>query len=83
VQFQGLGGLLKTKFLEGDTPSGPWLRWLALIVARFNASLVVVPIPASATAKGTPNECAIDRAGGWFYLCVAQDVWLRSPLSTF
>lgn len=37
--------------------------------------------PVNATDPGTPGQIAYD--GSFFYLCVATDTWVRTPLATW
>jgi hypothetical protein len=47
----------------------------------LDSAAVVVPVPASATAAGKPNQIAYDATH--MYLCVAENVWVRATLTTF
>lgn len=40
-----------------------------------------VGVPASATANGTPGQVAYDATH--FYVCVADNTWVRATLATF
>jgi hypothetical protein len=48
----------------------------------FDASAVtVVPVPATSTSPGKPNQIAY--GGGFLYMCVATNTWVRLALTTF
>jgi hypothetical protein len=80
VQFQGLGGLRKTKFLEGDVPSAPWLKWMNLLPVRLS-SPVTSDAPATSTATGVQGEIRQD--ANFLYVCVSTNTWRRIALSAF
>jgi hypothetical protein len=54
------------------------VRFLATTVATRLASATA---PASATAGGSPGQVAYDSS--YIYVCVAQNTWVRAPLSTW
>lgn len=39
--------------------------------------------PASASAKGTAGQYFIDGTGGYLYVCVATDTWMRCEIATW
>lgn len=41
----------------------------------------IVNVPSSATSTGVQNQIAYD--SNYFYICVAENTWVRSPLSTW
>jgi hypothetical protein len=43
---------------------------------------IFVDTPASATATGVPGQMASDASGN-FYLCIAEDTWVRTLLATW
>ena len=47
----------------------------------LDSAVVVVPVPASATAPGKPNQIAYDATH--VYVCVAVNTWVRATLATF
>lgn len=80
MQFQGVGGLVKTKVLDGDFFSAPWIRFLSLIPLRLT-SPVTSDAPALATSLGKPGEIRQD--GSFLYVCTAENTWKRAALNTF
>jgi hypothetical protein len=49
--------------------------------AILDNAVVVVPVPASSTAAGKPNQIAY--SAGFLYVCVAPNTWVRLALTTF
>jgi hypothetical protein len=47
----------------------------------LDSAATVVPVPASATAAGKPNQIAYDATH--IYVCVAVNTWVRATLATF
>jgi hypothetical protein len=50
-------------------------------VAQVAGALSWTTVPANATAPGTAGQLAYD--AGFIYVCVAANVWVRSPLTTW
>ena len=42
---------------------------------------VIVPVPASASAKGKAGEIAVDSS--YVYICIATDTWKRVAIATW
>ena len=80
MQFQGLGGLRKTKFLEGEVPSQSWLKWLNLVPQRLTSPVTNDP-PVTSTSTGVQGEIRQD--DNFVYVCTAKDTWKRIALSAF
>lgn len=73
-------GLAQTAFLDKSSGSGvswQWLQWFF----QLGNTVKVVEVPASATAKGTPGQIAVN--ADWLYVCVAANKWKRIPLVAF
>lgn len=73
---------LKTDWQAGDD----WTAAVANDVAgRINTlqatAPVVVAVPASASATGTPGSIAY--SSSYLYVCVATDTWVRAALGTW
>ena len=47
----------------------------------LDSAVVIVPVPASSTAAGKPNQIAYSAT--FFYVCVATNTWVRGTLATF
>lgn len=58
-----------------DTTHTMWYHWDGL------AWVVGVPAPVAFDSPGTVGQVAIDL--NYLYVCVATDVWKRTPLSTW
>ena len=80
MQFQGLGGLGKTKFLDSEYVSPPWVKWLGLIAPRLTSPVTNDP-PATSTSTGKQGEIRQD--ANFLYLCVGTNQWKRIPLTSF
>ena len=59
--------------------TGQYKAWLTQMVQALNSQ--IVPAPATSTSPGTPNQFAYDTS--YFYVCIAPNTWVRTPLATF
>ena len=80
MQFQGLQSLVKTKFLDGDYVSSPWVKWMGLIAPRLTSPVTNDPPPTS-TSTGKQGEMRQD--ANFLYVCVGTNQWKRTALNTF
>ena len=88
MPVQSIGPLMvDSPFQSPETSSGsgiswPWLQWLGSLLTVANACVQVgTVIPSSSNYPGTPGMVAYD--GNYFYICISQNKWLRTPLNSF
>ncbi len=48
---------------------------------KINAVAGIVPAPATSTSTGNAGQIAYDSS--FFYVCTAQNIWVRAALSTW
>jgi hypothetical protein len=65
------------------TVQGNGVRYLGQLIGALKTSFPgqFAPVPANATATGTPNQVAYDAS--FFYICVATNTWKRVAISSF
>lgn len=84
-----VGGPVSAKSASGVNSSGsaPPLsfahtKWFQQAGVAINAApQIQANVPASSTDSGDEGDLAYD--GSYLYVCVAQNQWLRAPLSSF
>ena len=59
------------------------IETLTEIAEETETSMPVDEAPASASSKGNPGQYFVDGTGGYLYICVATDTWMRVQLSTW
>jgi hypothetical protein len=62
-------------------PTPPKASTGSLMTAALGTSLGPSQAPPSATAPGMPGQVTWD--SGFLYVCIAQNTWVRTALSTF
>ena len=58
-----------------------WLKFFQNLQLAANSSAQLVAVPASHSATGTTGQMAI--GGGFLYVCVATNSWMRVALTSF
>jgi hypothetical protein len=79
---QTFAGLNRTAVLGADgNISWQWFKGFNALAQAANAPAATGPIPASSDSPGLAGQ--IVAGGGFIYVCIETNLWLRAALSAF